>query len=165
MGNDRAGAARAGRRRSPAPQRALILGAALALASCGVIAAPTRVASLNLCTDTLLFELLPTASIVSVTRLSRDPDLSPFHALAATMTVNRGEVEEVLAVTPDLVVTTSGGSGLAERMFEHYGITVLHLPHANDFASYRHNLRQLAGVLDVEARAERLIQRSITHSP
>ncbi len=112
---------------------------------------------MNLCTDTLLFELLSSASIVSVTRLSREPDLSPFYARAATMNVNRGEVEEVLAMSPDLVVTVSGGSGLAERLFERYGTAVLRLPHANDFAGYRRNLRQLANILNVSARAERLI--------
>lgn len=120
-------------------------------------AAPSRVASLNLCTDAMLFELLPAANIVSITHLSRDPDLSPFHAQAAQMTVNRGEVEEVLATAPDLVVTGARASGLAEHLFETYGIAVLHLPTANDFAAYRENLRRLAAVLGVGPRAESLL--------
>ncbi len=79
---------------------------------------PTRVASLNLCTDSLLFELVDDARIVSVTSLSRDPNQSPFAARAARLAVNHGAVEEVLAAAPDLVLTDQGAAAYARRVAE-----------------------------------------------
>ncbi|MBK8957158.1 MAG: ABC transporter substrate-binding protein [Proteobacteria bacterium] len=120
-------------------------------------APPARVASLNLCTDSLLFELLPDSRIASVTALSRDDNLSHFHARAARIAVNHGAVEEVVALRPDLVVTSETTDALATRMLSRLGLRVLSLPSANRVEDYRHNLRRLAEVLGEERRAESLL--------
>lgn len=127
------------------------------LASAAAAAAPTRIASLNLCTDSLLFELLDDTRIVSVTALSRDANLSYFHARAAHLTVNHGAVEEVVALSPDLVVTSDNTTGLATHLLKRLGMPVLNLPGANRLTDYRANLRRLAQVLDVAPRAEQLL--------
>ena len=126
------------------------------LLAAGAISAapPAHVASLNLCTDSLLFELLPDARIASVTRLSRDPNLSPFHARAARLMVNRGDIEEVVAAAPDLVVTSGMLGVLAGRLLARLDIPVLSLPHANEFTTYRANLRELAARLGRKDVAE-----------
>jgi iron complex transport system substrate-binding protein len=120
-------------------------------------AAPARIASLNLCTDSLLFELLDDARIVSVTVLSRDANLSYFHTRAAQLAVNYGAVEEIVALSPDLVVTSDNTTGLATHLLARLGITVLNLPSANRLADYRANLRRLAQVLGEVPRAEQLL--------
>ena len=120
-------------------------------------AAPARIASLNLCTDSLLFELLDDARIVSVTALSRDANLSYFHTRAATLAVNHGAVEEIVALSPDLVVTSDNTSALATHLLARMGIPVLSLPATNRLADYRINLRRLAQVLGVAPRAEHLL--------
>ena len=129
----------------------------LLLASASGIAAPARIASLNLCTDSLLFELLDDTRIVSVTALSRDANLSYFHARAAHLTINHGAVEEIVALAPDLVVTSDNTTALATHLLTRLGITVLSLPSANHLTDYRANLRRLAQVLEVEARATQVL--------
>lgn len=155
MGNDRTAAARP-RRRGP---RAARRGLTFLLLACavGAGAAPLRVASLNLCTDSMLFELVDDARIASVTTLSRDPGLSPFHRRAAGLPVNHGAAEELLAVAPDLVLSGSGGTRLAERLLGALGVPVLSFDHADSLEAYAANLRRLAAALGVTPRAERLL--------
>jgi iron complex transport system substrate-binding protein len=156
MGNDRTVAARPRRRGPRAARRGLSL-LLLAWVAGATAAAPLRIASLNLCTDSMLFELLDDARIVSVTTLSRDPGLSPFHARAARLEVNHGTAEELLAVAPDLVLTGSGGTRLAERLLTALGVPVLIFDHADSLVAYGSNLRRLAAVLDVRRRAETIL--------
>lgn len=125
----------------------------------GAGAAPTRVASLNLCTDSLLFELVDDARIVSVTSLSRDPNLSPFAARAARLAVNHGAVEEVLATAPDLVLTDQGSAAYASHLLERVGVEVLAVPIATRFADYRETLTHVAARLDATSRATTLLAR------
>jgi len=105
-----------------------------------------RVASLNLCTDSMLFELLEDTRIVSVTHLARDPRLSYHHARAAQVPINHGHAEEILLSAPDLVVT--GAAGYAADLLERAGLPVLHLEEARDFEVYATNLRVLAERLE-----------------
>lgn len=116
-----------------------------------------RIASLNLCTDSLLFELLDDQRIVSVTALSRDANLSYFHERAATLAVNHGAVEEIVALAPDLVVTGDNSNALAVHLLTQLGIRVMSFSSANRLQDYRLNLRRLAHELSVELRAESLI--------
>ena len=127
------------------------------LLSAVATATPARIASLNLCTDSLLFELLDDRRIASVTALSRDANLSYFHARAAHLSVNHGAVEEILALSPELVVTSDNTTALANHLLTRLGIAVLSLPAANRVADYRANLRRLAAVLGVQTRAEQLL--------
>lgn len=120
-------------------------------------APPQRIASLNLCTDSMLFELVDDARIASVTALSRDPGLSPFHARAAGLPINHGSAEELLAVEPDLVLTGTGGTRLAERLLGALGVPVIDFEHAASLDAYADNLRRLAGVLGVAQRADTIL--------
>ena len=127
------------------------------LGAAAVEAAPTRIASLNLCTDSLLFELLDDTRIVSVTALSRDANLSHFHARAASRPINHGAVEEIVALAPDLVVTGDNTNALATHLLSRLGIKILSFASANRLADYRLNLRRLAHELNENARAEQLL--------
>ncbi len=104
-----------------------------------------------------MFELLDDNRIVSVTALSRDANLSYFHSRAARLAVNHGDVEEIVALAPDLVVTSDNTTGLATHLLTRMGIEVLNLPGANRLTDYRVNLRRLAQTLDVVPRAEQLL--------
>lgn len=116
-----------------------------------------RVVSMNLCTDSMLFELLEPGRIASVTWLSRDPNLSVYAAVAAALPVNHGHVEEILPLEPDLVVTDRSTLPLARRLLASLGVAVLSLGHANTFAEYRTNLLELADATGTRTRAERLL--------
>lgn len=118
---------------------------------------PQRVMSLSLCTDALALDLLPPRRILSVTYLahrSSDPTLA---AKAARVGVNYGNVEEVLAEKPDLVLAGTYSTPAARALLRQLGAPMLVLPPANNFAEIRDAVRRVARVLGTEARAEALL--------
>ena len=56
---------------------------------------------MNLCTDSMLFELIDTEKILSVTHLSQDPNISFFHAEAEKLHSNQGSVDEIIPLHPN----------------------------------------------------------------
>jgi len=114
---------------------------------------------MNLCTDSMLFELIDTEKILSVTHLSQDPNISFFHAEAEKLHSNQGSVDEIIPLHPDLVVTDQATNHSARRLLKNLSIRVMTFPHANNLGDYRSNLRRLAGVLNVAPRAEEIIRQ------
>lgn len=162
MGDDRAPATRFRRSRAAPSHRGLSFALILlaALAARGADRDASRIVSMNLCTDSMLFELVSTDRIVSVTYLLRDPNLSYFHAQAAELNTNRGHVEEIITLAPDLVVTDSTTLPFARRLLEKLGVRVTTFEHANTVVDYRANLRRLAEAVGATARADMLIKQS-----
>ncbi len=67
-------------------------------------AEPRRIASLNLCTDLLLLELVPRERIVSLTYWAADPDMSYLADQVGDIPLNRSLAEEIVPQQPDLVL-------------------------------------------------------------
>ncbi len=136
---------------------ALVLAGALANTAAAAPVHPQRVASMNLCTDSMLFELARPEQIISVTTLSRDPDVSYFAARSRDVHVNRGLAEEVIELQPDLVLagvhTASGANDLLRRL----GFNVLSFEPALDLDTFRASFRRLAAAIGAGVRAERLL--------
>lgn len=63
-----------------------------------------RIVSLNVCADQLVLALAPHNAIASLSFLARSPSHSALHARVGNIQLNRGSAEEVLALSPDLVV-------------------------------------------------------------
>ncbi|MBM4226750.1 MAG: ABC transporter substrate-binding protein [Gammaproteobacteria bacterium] len=112
-------------------------------------ATPDRIVSLNLCTDSLLLELAPTNVSLSLTRLSRDPRLSPLAAEAARHASNDGLAEQVVAFKPQLVLAASDSSP-AIQLLRELGYRVEIFAPANRLADYQRALHRLAGLLGSE---------------
>ena len=112
--------------------RWLILACAIAGTVCAepAVQNPQRIASLNLCTDQILLELVEPERLVSLTYLSSQPAYSPHWQLAQTIPANRGLAEELVPLQPDLILTTEYASKSARRMLEKLGypVTVIELP-------------------------------------
>ncbi len=67
-------------------------------------AKPTRIVSLDLCTDQLLIELVGRERIAAVTHLAADPAVSAIPAKAKGIPVTHGAAEDVLRHDPDLIL-------------------------------------------------------------
>jgi iron complex transport system substrate-binding protein len=87
---------------------------ALAHAASADSAAPVRIVSLNPCLDAILVELVPTQRIAAISHYSRDPLRSPISSLARTLPITYETAEEIVALRPDLVLT-SGHSAIPTR--------------------------------------------------
>src|SRR3546814_9604599 len=62
---------------------------------------------MNVCTDQLVMQIARPERIVSLSFLSRDPQVSAMAAEAVVFPVNHGLAEEILPLRPDLVVAGS----------------------------------------------------------
>jgi iron complex transport system substrate-binding protein len=135
---------------------ASFLAASLALAG-PVEATPSRVASLNLCTDELLLLIAAPGQIASVTHLSHRQPESPLWRRARRFPRNDGSLLSVASVRPDLVLTMGGAgrdrAGIARRL----GITIIDLPHSQSLDDVEASIRTVAAGLDRPRRGEELI--------
>ena len=116
-----------------------------------------RVASLNLCTDQLLLLLADSEQIASVTFLSQHSASSYMASEAAKHHINYGQVEELIPIRPDLVVTLTYTSPATLRLLQHLGLKVELFPPANNLIEVEANMRRMAKLIGRETKAERLI--------
>lgn len=118
---------------------------------------PRRIVSLNLCTDQLLADLVPRERIAAVSFLATDRSLSAAARSLEGIKQVRGTAEEVLALSPDLVIAGEYTTGPTVEMLQRLGVNVLVVPLASDFAGMRETLRTLGKATGAEARAEEMI--------
>jgi iron complex transport system substrate-binding protein len=118
---------------------------------------PTRIVSLNLCTDQLLMLLVPEQRIASVSSLSRQPESSFLASTAQRLSVNHGRAEELLPLQPDLVLAGTHAAQPAVALLRRLDYRVEIFPMANNVASIRENIRRLAKLVGEEQRGEQLI--------
>lgn len=121
--------------------------------------AANRIVSLNVCTDSLLLELVDPSRIASLSYLSRDPEYSFFYGKAANIPINHGLAEEVVPLQPDLVLAGEYTTRPTTRLLEKLRIRVERIAIANDFDGLRANLKRVGQLTDTHARAELLISR------
>lgn len=129
---------------------------ALLLAASVAQARPQRIVSLNLCADQFVLAIADRAQIAAVTHLAADPALSAGAARAAGLPATRGTAEEVLALAPDLLVTTPWAvpdlAALGAR-----APRLLILPPADDWPAIRRQMLQVAAAVGQPARGRMLV--------
>lgn len=133
--------------------------ALLALLASPGLAAPQRVASLNLCADQLALLLARPGQLVSVSRLGADPLDSPLAVRARGLHHNNGRMESVAHLRPDLVLTGGFANLHAGALARRLGARVVDVPAADDLAGVRRNIRAVASALGDRSAGERLIAR------
>jgi len=119
---------------------------------------PQRVMSLNMCTDALLLELLPSSRIASVTYLSRMRGNSLHWLRALHLPINYGTAEEVLAAKPDLVLAGTYTTPATRALLRRMHIPMLEVPPARNFNEVRTITRLVAQRLGASEKAEQILQ-------
>lgn len=116
---------------------------------------PQRVASGVLASDEILARLLPPTRVAAVSNFVDDAAISntPEH-FPATIPRHHGDIEEYLAVAPDLVIVASYSDANAVSLLLASGVPVLRFSAANSFADIRRQTHLLAQALGVEAEAK-----------
>jgi iron complex transport system substrate-binding protein len=121
--------------------------------------AAVRAASLNLCTDEYLLLLARPEQIVGVSYLSREPLESPLWKVARRYPGNRGSIEDVLTLRPNLVLTMGGGGRATNLLARRLHIRAVDLPLAKNLDDVAKNLRTVAGALGNPRAADSWIRR------
>lgn len=130
---------------------------ALLLASTEASAKPMRVASLNLCTDQLLLLLVPPERIVSISALALDRHSSFMADAAKGHRINHGKSEEILPLSPDLVLASGYAARPTVELLRRLGHRVEVLPMSTDIAGIRANISTVAALVGEEEKGRELL--------
>jgi len=118
---------------------------------------PSRIVSMNLCSDELVVRLAEPARIKALTYFAADSSVSNISEEAKQFHLIRSQAEEVMSLNPDLVLagmfTDRAAIALLKRMG--YPLRMIELP--RDFDGIRKNIREVAEVLGESEKGERLI--------
>jgi iron complex transport system substrate-binding protein len=134
-----------------------LLAAALHIGATDAPAKPTRIVSLNLCTDELVLRIAEPQNIASVTWLSRDPDNSNVADLAARIPVNHGLAEEIILLNPDLVVAGAYTTRTAVALLRRVGIPLAEIGVPNNLDDVRGQIRDVTALVGERDKGERII--------
>ena len=120
----------------------LLLGLPLSLMAAEDPTVPQRVMSINLCTDTLLMALADREQVASVTHIATSSPLSTIEQQAAGIPTNRANIEEVIALKPDLLLAQRWAHAATIKRAEELGYRTLVLePARNINEAMQENLR------------------------
>jgi iron complex transport system substrate-binding protein len=155
-------------RNSPAPMRPLLAIGVTAIALSALAHAadsapnptrskPTRIVSMNLCTDELVLRLADVKNIASVTWLSRSPITSNVSELSALVPINHGLAEEIIPQNPDLVLAGTFTTRTAVALLKRTGVPLREVPIAASLDEVRRQYRDFADLLGERERGERIV--------
>lgn len=118
---------------------------------------PRRVVSINLCTDQLALALARPDQVISVSRLSRDPELSDAAEAASRLPVNDGRAEEIVPLAPDLVLAGRFTARSTVAILRRLGYRVEEFSPPRSFADIRADVARMGQLLGREGRAASLV--------
>lgn len=146
--------------------RGAVLVAAMGLAACGqpraVEGAAPRptIVSLNPCTDAILAEVARPGQLLAISHYSHDPASTSMDVnLARRFPETSGSVEEVAALSPDVVVAGTYLAPATRQALADLGIRLVTLPIPGDIATSEAQVRELAKLAGNPHAGERLVRR------
>lgn len=118
---------------------------------------PTRIVSLNMCTDELVLRLADRPNVASVTWLSRDPKASNVANMASSVPVNHGLAEEIIPLDPDMVVAGTFTTRTAVAMLKQTQFRVTEFAIPKNLADVEQQIMDMARLLNEPARGRQLV--------
>lgn len=120
---------------------------------------PERIVSVTLGADEILSDLIDERRIVGVTYLAEDVDVSNIpNKFAGQIQRVRGEVEEILALEPDLVFVASYTRAETVRLLFGAGIPVVRLSGYSSYAELEQNIILISQATGSELRANAILE-------
>lgn len=122
------------------------------LAILGLFVVPTRagaalpsVVSTDLCADLILLEVADPGQILSVSRQSQDPKVSPVAEAARAYPANRGSVEDLLDLKPDIALVYLGWTAKRHAdLLADQRIRIITLPYPRSWSDALETTRRIA---------------------
>ena len=119
-----------------------------------------RIVSINPCIDAILVEIADPAQIAGISHYSKDPRATSIPlALAARFPATSGTAEEVMALSPDLVVSGGHVAPATANALRRLGIPLLQLKVAETIAESTAQVRTLADAIGHGQRGAALAAR------
>ena len=137
---------------------AALIGAATA-AQAGESHRPMRIVSLNMCVDSILIELVTHDRIAALSHYARDPQRSTIAHVARHLPITYETAEEVVALRPDLVLTSRHSAIATRNALRRVGIRFELFDVPSSVAGSLEQVRQVARLLDAEREGEAMVAR------
>lgn len=122
-------------------------------------AAPARIVSLNPCLDAVVVEVAERSQIAAVSHYARDPYASSIAAIAATLPITYESAEEVIALAPDLVVTSRHSALATRNALRRLGIQTELFEVPDTVAASVAQIRSIADLTGHPEKGEALVAR------
>lgn len=137
----------------------------LALAAFGCVHAetrpahPMRIVSLNMCVDAILVELVSHDRIAALSHYARDPQRSTISEVARHLPITYETAEEVVALRPDLVLTSRHSAIATRNALKRVGIRFELFDVPSSIDGSLDQVRQVAHLLGAEREGEAMVAR------
>jgi iron complex transport system substrate-binding protein len=118
-----------------------------------------RIASLNICIDQLLWELVPHERLVSISYLTADPIWSPIASQVQGMPVNHGLAEEIVPLKPDVIFAGEFDAPNAIDLLQKLGNRVERLPLPRTLGDIDEQVLQLAALVGANEKAQQMVEK------
>jgi len=135
------------------------VGAALIAAPAVAKAAPRRVVSLNACLDAILVHVADRGQIAALSHYAREPVGSTISEVAKTLPFTWETAEEVIALRPDLVLTSRHSALATRNALGRMNIPTELFAVPDSVATSLEQVREVARLVGRPARGEALIAR------
>lgn len=135
----------------------ILVATVLALAVPAAQSKPQRIVSTNVCADQLALALVDRTRILSVSRMSTEPEISNLADAARGIRINNARAEEIVELKPDLILGDIYTGKGANRLAETIGVPVHIIGIASSLEDVRKVIRETAVVLGEPKRGEQLI--------
>lgn len=131
--------------------------ALLALPMAPALAQPTRIVSMNVCTDQLTLMLAPRKHIKSLSYLVARPDISVSTEAAAGLVLNHGQSEEILPLDPDLVFAGRYTARPIVFLLQDLGYNLVELDISRSLGDIRERVRQVGRAVGAPEQAQDIV--------
>lgn len=120
--------------------------------------APSRIVSMNLCTDQLLMMLADREAVVSLSYAAADPAQSLIADQVEGIVLNKGLAEEIVPLAPDLIFSGSFTTSFSDQLLHDLGYKVVELPFSENLDDVRSNIRVVAAAIGHPDRGDVMVQ-------
>lgn len=118
---------------------------------------PQRIASLNICIDQLLWELVDRQRLVSISYLTANPMWSPIAGQVKGVPLNHGLAEEIVPLKPDVIFAGEFDAPTAIELLQKLDLRVERLPLPRTLGDINTQILQLASMVGEREKAERMV--------
>jgi iron complex transport system substrate-binding protein len=131
----------------------------LLLAACSQPAKQGGIVSTNPCADAILVALVPPERIAAISHYSHDPSSSSLPlSVARRFPATGGTAEEVIALRPELVLTSSFTPAATRAAYAKAGLRTLVLDSPTTVAASERQVMQIADAVGAHSRGEATVQ-------
>lgn len=119
--------------------------------------APQRIASLNICIDQLLWELVDHKRLVSISYLTANPMWSPIAGQVRGVSLNHGLAEEIVPLKPDVIFAGEFDAPTAIGLLKKLDLRVERLTLPRTLADINTQILQLADLVGSQQKAQQMV--------